>query len=535
MDLTGEAGKHVAEGLNTFLVAHLGPAGAALIWTLVWVMGAALALIFARYVGVLGAGDAAEGSLERRAYDNLRSSLQEGGVPTRVYGQLLTAFLNRVDRLFGDDDKADLSLFPHFFGMRGAYPLWTAAAFDRCLLLSLLYPIVSIFVIWAISGHVGPAEASLRLARGTVWWQRGVLVGGLATSLYFWWQAGKSSGWWSVLWCVAAAITGGVAGAGAGAGAEAGVVGIGVGVAGASAVAGAVIVAVAVAFAVGVAVAVAGAGAGAAGLFVAVDLLVIVAVSILSDLSASRRWQGALLAAFSCLMVVIVGFLAFDLSSSPAWDAAGPMLLFFGLLTLLNAPFDWLSLGLTRALLRRGVELGGWWPYGLAVLDAALALLILVMLAGAMVIGVQTFDFAATLGGGPPILPFNRLLDDIAQSPGDPVHWWIYALLLTTLIPSLANLLIGAVSLTRGVPGLSSVLLRFIPVGAAVPTFERAWIAAVLTSQWVIGVALTLGALGGLGFLVAWVVPEIGTLFLEYGRAIANLDLPHQAWTIVRG
>jgi hypothetical protein len=29
---------------------------------------------------------------------------------------------------------------------------------------------------------------------------------------------------------------------------------------------------------------------------------------------------------------------------------------------LLNAPFDWASLGLTRALLRRGLELGGWWP-----------------------------------------------------------------------------------------------------------------------------------------------------------------------------
>jgi hypothetical protein len=32
-----------------------------------------------------------------------------------------------------------------------------------------------------------------------------------------------------------------------------------------------------------------------------------------------------------------------------------------------------LSLGLTRALLRRGLELGGWWPYLLALVDAALA------------------------------------------------------------------------------------------------------------------------------------------------------------------
>ena len=52
------------------------------------------------------------------------------------------------------------------------------------------------------------------------------------------------------------------------------------------------------------------------------------------------------------------------------WIFGGPFLLFLGLLTLLNAPFDWASLGLTRALLRRGLELGGWWPYLLALADA---------------------------------------------------------------------------------------------------------------------------------------------------------------------
>jgi hypothetical protein len=52
------------------------------------------------------------------------------------------------------------------------------------------------------------------------------------------------------------------------------------------------------------------------------------------------------------------------LSPLAVWQMLGPLLLFLGLLTLLNAPFDWVSVGLTRALLRRGPELGGWWPYG---------------------------------------------------------------------------------------------------------------------------------------------------------------------------
>jgi hypothetical protein len=65
------------------------------------------------------------------------------------------------------------------------------------------------------------------------------------------------------------------------------------------------------------------------------------------------------------------------LSPLTTWEQTGPQFLFLGLLTLLNAPFDWASLGLTRALLRRGLELRGWWPYALALADAALAAIII--------------------------------------------------------------------------------------------------------------------------------------------------------------
>jgi hypothetical protein len=108
---------------------------------------------------------------------------------------------------------------------------------------------------------------------------------------------------------------------------------------------------------------------------------------------------------------------------------AGPFLLFLGLLTLLNAPFDWASLGLTRALLRRGLELGGWWPYVLALVDAALAGVIVALLALTMVIGVQALDELAVHGGGKPVLPLDTFFDGIAQNPAAPEYWWAYALL----------------------------------------------------------------------------------------------------------
>jgi hypothetical protein len=53
VDLEAEAGKHAVEGWNDLLVAQLGHAGATLVCTLIWATGVVLALVFARYVGVL--------------------------------------------------------------------------------------------------------------------------------------------------------------------------------------------------------------------------------------------------------------------------------------------------------------------------------------------------------------------------------------------------------------------------------------------------------------------------------------------------
>jgi hypothetical protein len=62
-----------------------------------------------------------------------------------------------------------------------------------------------------------------------------------------------------------------------------------------------------------------------------------------------------------------------------------------------------------------------------------------------------------------------------------PEYWWLYALLLSTILPSLVNLVIGGASLVRGVPGRRSLLLRFMPDRGGVLKWDRTWIAAVLT------------------------------------------------------
>jgi hypothetical protein len=170
-------------------------------------------------------------------------------------------------------------------------------------------------------------------------------------------------------------------------------------------------------------------------------------------------------------------------------------------------------LGLTRALLRRGLELGGWWPYLLALTDAVAAAFIIALLAITMVIGVQTFDHLAEHVGGvnARILHLDKLFDGITTQPSAPEHWWVYALLLSTMIPSLLNLMIGGASLLRGIPGLPTLLLRFMSASKAVPAFDRTWLALVLTCQVFVGVFLGIAAQFVLAIgVIFYVLPWMG-------------------------
>jgi hypothetical protein len=254
---------------------------------------------------------------------------------------------------------------------------------------------------------------------------------------------------------------------------------------------------------------------------------------VLIGAMALSRWQGIILSISFVTMIFACLSSVASLSPLIDWKLHGPFLLFLGLLTLLNAPFDWASLGLTRALLRRGLELGGWWPLLLALLDAALAAVIIVFLALTMVIGVQGFDDWAEHGGGSRVLPLAPFFDGIEAHPTAPEHWWVYALLFSTMSPSIINLTIGGASLMRGVPGVPSLLLQFMPVNKPVPTFDRAWIATVLTLQLVGGAILGIAVQFALVYAVfGYVMPWLGLELLDMARAVAAWDLPEK---LIRG
>jgi hypothetical protein len=212
------------------------------------------------------------------------------------------------------------------------------------------------------------------------------------------------------------------------------------------------------------------------------------------------------------------------LSHLDNWQIFGPLLLFLGPVTLITGLFDWLSLGLTRALMRRGLERKKWWPYLYAFIDALLALAVMVFLAVAMVAGVQSFDDFAVSGGGKPVFPpMFEFLDAIRANPGNPEYWWVYATLFSTMLPSLINLFIAGISLARGMPGVSSWLMGKVRAGEAVAAYDRLLVAVVLALQGAAGLAIAVVVQGFLFWVVIWqAMPRLGNGLLALAHFVAH-------------
>jgi hypothetical protein len=95
------------------------------------------------------------------------------------------------------------------------------------------------------------------------------------------------------------------------------------------------------------------------------------------------------------------------------------------------------------------------------------------------------------------------------------------------MIPSLINLAIGGMAFTRGVPGVSRLLLRWIPEGRDVPHYRRPLAALALTSQMFAGAFLGIAAQA----LLAWgllfhLMPWLGLDLLWLCQQLAELNLP---------
>ena len=440
-----------------------------------WCFLIALALtVFAvlcySYFIVLLHADAAKETPNRDTYLALRSRIASGGKLAESYSAAVTRALGWIDRFFGDAG-------------RETPPLWTAASYDRSLLIALLYPLLMIALFWTWSGDVGDAESALKMGRDVAFGVRVIAFFALILAGYAFFNAlarqGTGKSW---LWLVFGMTLAFVASA------------LGIGF---------------VAFAVAVAGAVAGAGA------------IIVAL----DWCKERNIWGRGLFLFTVLYGSICFGLPWFFGGRGGWAAVSPLLYFLVLLTLVNAPFDWLALGATRFLLRLGMKKGGWWPLLMGVADMLLSLIIIMLLAIAAVWATQAYNAATIAGGGKPFLPVCDTLNTLSVTPFSalPQYWWMAAMLFSTQFYSLGNVALGSLSAVRGVPLINGWLGRVLREDGEIVLHDCALAAFVLSLQLVLSCllacALVIGllyfALVGLdvfvgGNFVAWLPVVVG-------------------------
>ena len=114
-------------------------------------------------------------------------------------------------------------------------------------------------------------------------------------------------------------------------------------------------------------------------------------------------------------------------------------MLTMGVLPLVNAVFDFASVGLTRYLLRLGLEQKrAAWP---AVLDGLDGIAIFFAL-GCTLIAFVTFVVPAD---GVPLVDLTQLFADMRRAPGD--YIWLMVTLFSTLIPTLLHLSVAVLTL----------------------------------------------------------------------------------------
>lgn len=487
-----------------------------------------LAWLTLRYLKLLDeAGNNAEAA-ER--YARLRASLAAGGGGNAVYNWVLTRLLAAVDQFYGDASQHSAGWQRRLFvGLHATSPVWTSPSYERCLQIALIYPFGVLYLCWLLAGTSDPLAPALGLKPQQPAWVRAGFTVLLAwPPLLLRWKREKNAppGVLKSMTIGAACmptvlavslLSSGVA-----------FVGILAGVA---------------------TVAAFGASVGLTALFgvllisfipegvwaYSYAFVVGPALMMIARWSDGRNRPAAINAGTSLFVLAAALCLRMLIATRLDWPQFGVFLLLTGLFTVLSAPFDWLSLGLTRGLLRRGLETGGAVPWLLALLDAALATLLIIALAASMVLGVQVFDAFAVRGGGAPVLPLQPLFEGLRQRPADPEFWWLHALLLSKLLPSIANLAIGGFSLLRGWPKLGRWLLRRLPAlpgqhGAEVK--DRYLVAGVLTAQWALGAALGIAAQALLAWaLLGGVLPRVGHSLLDLMEALAAPNFPAR-WII---
>jgi hypothetical protein len=403
---------------------------------------------------------------------------------------------------------------------RTAYAWFGWTLLDFALLWAVLYPVLLLLLQWVVMGE-GRLGAFAVLPEWQSWIEPvgtsvALTLVLIAPKLEMWASASpqvffrKVAGWLPIL---AVAVTAAAAFA--------------VTAAVTAAAPAAVAVTAAVAFAFAVAVTGAAPGAVTAAAAVAFAFAVTgaapAATARLARSGRARLAYGLMMTIYVLLILSIPAFLSFERVN----EQGRGVYLFLGLFPLLNGVFDFLSYGVTLGLWRVGLRRGGIAPWVLGFADIVAALLLFTALGAALILSIAVMNRLA----GVDILPLDPIFADLRSKPIADQPWlasaqaqymWLYAMLFSTLVPTLIHAGLSCLSLAQWAPaGLRRRYVGWIDRRDESPWAEIG-VTVGLGLTWFMSFMLPLVGLGGLLWLVQGAAPLVGETYLQVFELLAR-------------
>lgn len=176
---------------------------------------------------------------------------------------------------------------------------------------------------------------------------------------------------------------------------------------------------------------------------------------------------------------------------------------FLFVIPAVNASADWISLGLTRYLATAiVVRRRSWIVFVHFVVDIGAGVALLAALAIALGVVGELYDrIAMTVVGGRLIVPVN-LFGRAAAEPLGPDGLWLTLMLVTTLIPTMAHILMGLVGIVLFATPMAW-RNRMVESLAGEPAPDRiVHVAWYCTLIWPVGIVVLSGGVGGFFWLI---------------------------------
>lgn len=247
------------------------------------------------------------------------------------------------------------------------------------------------------------------------------------------------------------------------------------------------------------------------------SILVAVPLVILLKRTITRPGLAAPLC-YALLTVATVAMLSYGAGLLNDWRA---YYIYIGLIPIVNAMFDYFSLGLTRWALRSGLRKVGIQTLAYSALDLFAAMLIFLAL-GAFCIFVfhAVNELAASVqGSGTQVIPLNpadggSIFEGISDAPVQ--HTWLYLTFLTTLLPTLVHASVAVWAIGPAIMGMQArakIVEHFRFASATLPS-DVGYVALLVAWS-------TFAVLAPIA-LIVWVATSLSAESCELGYMLLN-------------